>query len=91
MRQLLRMKEQAVNPLNYSCEFSRLTQLFQRPLQIKYYVQKKDGAGSANAVKQNDGMQDEQAQYMNEEGDMIEAPINQNAAPNNDNGEGDMQ
>ena len=36
LMQLLRMKENAVNPLNFQCEFARLTQLFQRPLQIKY-------------------------------------------------------
>jgi len=40
LRELLKMKENNVNPLNYSCDFSRLTQLFQRPLQIKYYAKK---------------------------------------------------
>ena len=40
LKELLRMKETAVNPLNYNCDFSRLTQLFQRPLQIKYYAKK---------------------------------------------------
>lgn len=40
LRELLKMKENSVNPLNYSCDFSRLTQLFQRPLQIKYYAKK---------------------------------------------------
>jgi len=37
---LLRLKEKEVNPLTYNCDFSRLTQLFQRPLQIKYYTKK---------------------------------------------------
>ena len=38
MEEVLKMKESAVMPLNYSCEFSRLTQLFGRALQIKYYA-----------------------------------------------------
>ena len=36
LEQLLKLKENAVNPLSFQCEFARLTQLFQRPLQIKY-------------------------------------------------------
>ena len=42
IEELLTMKEKEVNPLTYHCDFGRLTQLFQRPLQIKYYAKKED-------------------------------------------------
>ena len=35
------MRENMVNALNYNCDFKRLTQLFGRALQIKYYQSKK--------------------------------------------------
>ena len=44
------MKENDVNPLTFNCEFSRLTRLFQRPLQMKYYT-KKEGQGDSGQVQ----------------------------------------
>ena len=35
------MKEYEVEPLNYCCEFNRLTQLFQRNFQMKYVAKKR--------------------------------------------------
>lgn len=39
-----------MNPLTFNCEFSRLTRLFQRPLQMKYYT-KKEGQGDSGQVQ----------------------------------------
>jgi len=40
IRDVLSAKESHVRALNYSCDFKRLTQLFGRALQIKYYTTK---------------------------------------------------
>ena len=71
------MKENDVNPLTFNCEFSRLTRLFQRPLQMKYYT-KKEGQGDSGQVQgpkkeaAEDPDRPDQPQFINEEGDFLE-------------------
>ena len=66
-----------MNPLTFNCEFSRLTRLFQRPLQMKYYT-KKEGqgdSGQAHGPKKEavgDLDRPDQPQFINEEGDFLE-------------------
>ena len=40
LHELVDMRQKEINPLSYNCDFNRLTQLFQRPLQIKYHAKK---------------------------------------------------
>ena len=75
LRELLKMKENSVNPLNYSCEFIRLTQLFQRPLLIKYYA-KKPQPQQTDAVGKADKVQVETAKFMTEDGEFLEGANN---------------
>ncbi len=42
IKELFKVNEKEVNPLTYRCDFSRLTQLFQRSLVIKYYAKKQE-------------------------------------------------
>ena len=67
--ELLRYRENNVNALNYNCDFKRLTQLFNRALQIKYYKAKKQETSSGEIQK---GSQESKQHFMNEEGDMLE-------------------
>lgn len=79
LSELMRMKENQVNPLNYNCEFSRLTTLFQRPLQIKYYAKKPvkpEGADASSAANK----QAEAAKYVTEDGDILEDMMPEPAA-----------
>ena len=68
MGTLLRQKEVTANAYNYNCEFKRLTQLFGRTLEMKYFKMKHD-SNQINGVNQQVNAQD---QYMNEEGDMLD-------------------
>ena len=62
--EVLKMKEEEVNALSYNCDFNRLTQLFGRALQLKYYKK-------ANKREGVDGQQRTQSKYVNEEGDFL--------------------
>lgn len=73
------MKESQVNPLNYNCEFSRLTTLFQRPLQIKYYAKKPAKEEGADANDKNN-KKAEATKYVTEDGDILEDMIPEPAA-----------
>ena len=74
------MRENMVNALNYNCDFKRLTQLFGRALQIKYYQSKKpeqlnkriDMNGREIDPLQSSQESKRSIHFMNEEGDMLE-------------------
>ena len=73
LKELLKMKEKCVNPLSYNFDFSRLTQLFQRPLQIKYYEKKPP----KNAQQRSADGQREAPKYMTEDGEILEGNFGQ--------------
>ena len=59
--EVLKMKETDINALSYDCDFNRLTQLFGRALQLKYYKK----------MDQKEEQERTQAKYVNEEGDLL--------------------
>ena len=59
---VFKLKEEEVNALNYNCDFNRLTQLFSRPLILKYVKEQHD-------VTQNKPKKDE---IVNDQGDFLD-------------------
>ena len=66
MDETIKMKDANVKPLSYNFDLKRLTQLFGRPLQMKYYNIQQNPIQAIKKVKA-----EEPERIINEEGEII--------------------
>lgn len=63
-QQLMCEKDHNAKPMNYQCDIRRLTQLFNRPLQMKYFAK----------VQPDEKPKVHQQTLLNEEGELVNGP-----------------